>query len=224
MVNQSAVVTITFEYVPGRPTGFKKVTPIWLDIGPAGGCDGSDMPAFNGTFEYSSSPWTANATGRITEVIGHLHDGGTNIKILNDNTTLLCDPVATYGGAPGFIDAPGSMSMSSMTGNMAYMGMHISSLTSCSTGQVNLGDKLSVDAYYNGSEYQMMTNTDGSLAPIMGIALVYLAQNETYSSTSTSPTATGLSTATSTAGAATVTSGPFLMAAAMGGMVALGFA
>jgi hypothetical protein len=79
-----------------------------------------------------------------------------------------------------------------------------------------------------------MTNTDGSLAPIMGIALLYLAQNETYTSTSTSkpsssiPTGSGsgsgVSSSSSHAAAAMITSGPVLVAGAMGAMVAFGFA
>ena len=111
---------------------------------------------------------------------------------------------------------------------MMNMGMHISSLSECSTGQINLGDKLTVTAFYNTTEYMPMTNTDGSLAPIMGIALLYLAQNETYTITSTSksssPTGSGVSSSSSHAAAAMVTSGPVLVAGAMGAMVAFGFA
>ena len=120
---------------------------------------------------------------------------------------------------------------------MGDMGTHISSLSECSTGQVNLGDNLTVTAFYNTTEYMPMTNTDGSLAPIMGIALLYLAQNETYTSTSTtaspSPTGagsgsgsgSGVSSSSSHAAAAPmITTGPFFVAGAIGAMVALGFA
>jgi hypothetical protein len=228
MVNQTAIVTITYEYLPGLPSNFHKVTPIWMDIT---GCGGSEAPAKNDTaFQYTSPVWTANATGRVTSAIGHLHDGGVHLDITKNNSTM-CDCAAAYGQSPGYVD-PSSMSMPGMP--MMNMGMHISSLSECSTGQINLGDNLTVTAFYNTTEYMPMTNNDGSLAPIMGIALLYLAQNETYTSTSTSksssstPTGSGsgsgVSSSSSHAAAAMMTSGPVLVAGAMGAMVAFGFA
>jgi hypothetical protein len=225
IVDQTAVVTITFEYVPGLPAQFSKVTPVWLDIGPCGG--DSEMPAFNETtFQYTSTPWAANAAGRITCTIGHLHDGGTHLNITDNNATI-CDAKAAYGQTPGYIDPPGDP-MDNMAGMspamMANMGMHISSISECSTGQVNLGDKLSVTAYYNTTEYMPMTDTNGTLAPIMGIALLYVAQNETYTAPP-APTTTTASTSSSTAAAATnVAGGSLWYAGAVGGMVALALA
>jgi len=78
-----------------------------------------------------------------------------------------------------------------------------------------------------------MTDTDGSLANVMGIAVLYLAQNETYTSPS-APTATGSGSGSGSGGGVSsssshgaavpmITSGPFLVAGALG-MVALGFA
>ena len=73
-----------------------------------------------------------------------------------------------------------SMPMSTSTGmagmNMGTDTIHISSISSCSNmSTIGIGDTLSVAAYYNSSEYSLMTNSDGSLAPIMGIAIVYVA-------------------------------------------------
>jgi hypothetical protein len=228
MVNQTAIVTITYEYLPGLPSNFHKVTPIWMDIT---GCGGSEAPTKNDTaFQYTSPVWTANATGRVTSAIGHLHDGGVHLDITKNNSTM-CDCAAAYGQDPGYVD-PSGMNMPGMP--MMNMGMHISSLSECSTGQINLGDNLTVTAFYNTTEYTPMTNTDGSLAPIMGIALLYLAQNETYTiistskSSSSTPTGSGsgsgVSSSSSHAAAAMVTSGPVLVAGAMGAMVAFGFA
>lgn len=225
MVNQTAVVTITYEYIPGLPASFSKVTPVWLDIAP---CDqGSEEPAKNSTFQYTSIPWTAPTTikGRITCAIGHVHDGGTHIDIAKNNQSI-CDVIAAYGQNPGYID-PMNSSMMDMPG--MTMGSHISSLSECSAGQLNPGDNLTVTAYYNTTEYAPMTNTDGSLAPIMGIGLLYVALNETSSSTSTSSgTAAAAGGASSTSKAAgaimTLGPGPALFAGAVGGMVALGFA
>ncbi|KAF8853912.1 hypothetical protein BDZ45DRAFT_729180 [Acephala macrosclerotiorum] len=224
-VNQTGVVTITFEYIPGLPASFSKVTPVWLDIAP---CDqGSEEPAKNGTFQYTSIPWTAPTTieGRITCAIGHIHDGGTHIDIAQNNQSM-CDAIAAYGQSPGYID-PMNSSMMNMPGMTT--DTHISSISECSTGQLNAGDNWTVTAYYNMTEHAPMTNTDGSLAPIMGIGLLYVALNETSNSTSTSSgtaTTTGVSSSTSQAAGVimTMASGPALFAVAVGGMVALGFA
>jgi hypothetical protein len=232
MVNQTAIVTITYEYVPGFPSSFHKVTPIWLDITGCG-TDSEEQAMNNTAFHYTSPVWTANATGRVVAAIGHIHDGGVNLDITKNNSTL-CDSVAAYGQNSGYID-PSGMSMPGMP--MGSMGTHISSLSQCSTGQVNLGDNLTVTAFYNTTEYKPMTDTDGSLANVMGIAVLFLAQNETYTSTPTStsaPTATGSGSGSGSGGGVSsssshgaavpmITSGPFLVAGALG-MVALGFA
>jgi len=136
----------------------------------------------------------------------------------------LSDCVAKYGQNLGYID-PTGMSVPGMTGSMANMGMHVSYLSECSTGQVKLGDNMTVTVHY--TEYIPMNNTDGSLGPIMGIALLCLAHNETYISTtsdSASLTRSGsrVSASTSTAAASTLTGGPFLVTGAMGVMVAWG--
>ena len=195
---RDAVLTVTWEYIPSVPAGFDKVKPLWLDIG---GCGSSDLPAkANQAFQYTDpSPWTSNIAGRITAMIGHLHDGGTHLTATKNNT-VMCDFVATYGQNPAYIDG-GSMGMSSsMSGmsmqpeattsasmpmststSMAGMNMgndtvHISSISTChNVGIIGIGDILSVTAYYNSTEYALMTNTNGTLAPIMGIALVYVA-------------------------------------------------
>jgi hypothetical protein len=42
-------------------------------------------------------------------------------------------------------------------------------------GRVQAGDTWSVTAHYNTKMHEPMVNADGSLEPIMGIALVYVA-------------------------------------------------
>lgn len=114
------VVTITYEYIPNPPQSFSRVTPVWLDIG---NCSNSDMLAFNDTtFQYSMTPpWKANFAGRITFAVVHLHDGGTHLTILQNNT--ICDSVASYGLTPGYIESSSSMNMSGMS---TGMGMRMS--------------------------------------------------------------------------------------------------
>lgn len=196
------VVTITYEYIPNPPQSFSRVTPVWLDIG---NCTDSDMPAFNDTtFQYSMNPpWKANFAGRVTFTGGHLHDGGTHLTILQNNNTI-CDSVASYGLTPGYIEPAGSMNMSGM--NMGMSMMDISNMSSCeNTGVVNVGDEFSVTAYYNTSEYAPMLNSDGTLAPIMGIALIYIAPGNA-TTTTTSNTASSTTSATGSASTTSSTS------------------
>ncbi|KAK5019617.1 hypothetical protein LTR16_000398 [Cryomyces antarcticus] len=223
---QTAFLTITYEYVPSFPAQWYKVNPVWLDIQ---SCNGSEAPAqANATFVLSMQPpWTSNFTGGITSMIGHLHDGGTHIEMTKNNT-VICDCVATYGQNPAYMDASNS-SMMSMPGMPASGMQHISSISTCDNGTVNVGDRFSVNAYYNTSEYSPMLNTDGSLTPIMGISLFYVAVNETGSTstgttTGSSSTITGSSAvATSTSAAVALNAGIVVFAGSMVGMVAAFF-
>jgi hypothetical protein len=63
-----------------------------------------------------------------------------------------------------------------MTG-MNMSSMHISHMTACEdVGRVHEGDTWSVTAYYDTKMHAPMVNADGTLEPIMGIALVYVAE------------------------------------------------
>jgi hypothetical protein len=89
-------------------------------------------------------------------------------------------PRATASMSDMSMDSRTSMPMStgtSMPGmNMGADTVHISSISTChNVGVIGVGDILSVTAYYNSTEYALMTNTNGTLMPIMGIALVYVA-------------------------------------------------
>ena len=179
---RDAILTITYEFIPTVPAGFDKVQPLWLDIG---GCNSSELPAqADTTFQYSSPAWTSNLTGRVTWIGGHLHDGGTHLAAMK-NQDVFCDFVAAYGQNPDYIDSsPMNMSMSSMSGmsgantNTSMNTMHVSSMSFCENkGSIAQGDKLSVTAFYNTTEYTPMTDTDGSLAPIMGISILYVAES-----------------------------------------------
>ena len=128
------MVTITYEYIPSPSASFAHVQPLWLDIGPADGCRGSDMPAHaNSTFNYSSTNWVAKSDGRVTFMGSHLHDGGTHLEIqLNGDT--VCNSVADYGQTPAYIDImPMNMTMGGMTMEMnsKYSVGYNHNLTQC---------------------------------------------------------------------------------------------
>ena len=179
------VATITYEFIPIVPPTFERVTSVWLDIG---GCLDSEQPAKNDTaFEYSMQPaWKANFSGRITTILGHLHDGGTHLEVKQNNVTL-CDSVAAYGQSAGYNESmSGGMGTNGMDASMDKTMSHISSLTTCDvTGAVHAGDEWSVTAHYNTTEYQPMLTINGKLEPIMGISIFYVAkgQNDTASVT-----------------------------------------
>jgi hypothetical protein len=60
--------------------------------------------------------------------------------------------------------------------NMSTDNVHISKISTCSNvGTIDIGDTLSVTAYYDSTKYSLMTNANGSLAPIMGISVLYVA-------------------------------------------------
>jgi hypothetical protein len=180
MNNQSAIATIDYEWIPGFPSDFYKIKPVWLDIS---GCDiASDMPAkSNTTFEYvMDPPYKADFNGVVVSMGGHVHDGGTHIDILK-NGTVACDSVASYGQSDGYYDAAGAMNMPGMPKGVVMT--HISNITGCYaptlSGLMTVGDAWSNHAYYNFTAHTPMRNNDGSLSDVMGISIMYVAENMT---------------------------------------------
>lgn len=175
--NVTVVMTIDYEFISASPfpPAFQNLTSVWLDVG---SCHDSDVPVQgNSTFTLSTpSSWTLPATGlykyaagRMIFLEGHLHDGGEHIEIMRNEDELICDSVADYGGSPGFVGNEGDMK-------------HISSMTSCGgdipskkTGIAKVGESFGLRAHYDMSSHDGMREADGKLAPVMGIALMYLA-------------------------------------------------
>ena len=185
MHNQTAVPVIEYEYIEGFPDGFYKSIPIWMDIG---GCGSSDQPAkTNDTFSYTSPSYKANFSAAIVADGGHLHDGGTTLDIQKNNeTTCLCS--AYYGQSAGYFDMPGTMYLMG-DGDVDPFGEaemdtmdHVSEITGCflPTMMLEPGDELSIVANYDFTAHMPMLNTDGSLADIMGISIMYAAENMSH--------------------------------------------
>jgi hypothetical protein len=159
--NRKIYLTVTYEYVPQHPPDFHNVKAMWFDIT---NCGNSFQPAGNGsTFDFSMSPWkaTINATG--IGVGGHLHDGGSDVKIYRNQQTL-CTATADYGGNPKYTQTEGTMK-----------GLkHISYISECANpGPVNVGDEFYITAFYNLTQHPAMRNADGKLDPVMGISILY---------------------------------------------------
>lgn len=156
--SQEVVVSTIWDFVPSDASAFAEAVPFWLDIG---GCDSSEQPAMAaGEFSYASPENTTHFNGKVAAIGGHLHDGGTHLEILK-NGKPICNTQA------------------------AYKGDHISQMSTCSDATpVAPGDRWSLSAHYDTSEHVPMANNDGSLEPVMGIALVYIAMTPLSTQTS----------------------------------------
>lgn len=119
---------------------------------------------------------------------GHLHDGGINLLIKNNQNTV-CDSIATYtkageegGGlmaaAPGKKSGGGSMTGMSHSrrdggphGAVGDGQRHIKQMSTCSMlGPVKKGDVIHIEANYDYSQFPGIKSTE-----IMGIAILYSA-------------------------------------------------
>jgi hypothetical protein len=174
--NLSAILTIDYEFIPANPypPNFQDLTSVWLDVG---GCGDSDVPAQANTPFTLSTPtsWTIPDSlfphnGRIVFAEGHLHDAGTNIEILRNKDEIICESIATYGATPGFVD---------------QKMKHISNMTFCGgtkplteNNLVRTGDRFDLRAHYDMTSHMGMREADGSLAPVMGIAIMYMAAGD----------------------------------------------
>jgi hypothetical protein len=179
--NLTGILTIDYEFLPASPfpASFQKLTSIWLDVG---GCGSSDMlvqPSTTFTLNMST-PWSvpeassALDAGHIILAGGHLHDGGTHVDILRNNIPI-CNSVATYGATPGYVESESGM-------------QHISNMTMCGSNgsedflnndnAVRTGDEFSLLAHYDTKAHAGMSEPDGSPAPVMGIAVLYVASGD----------------------------------------------
>ncbi len=174
------VVTIEWEYVPGSLVDFQAARPVWLDIdGVCGSWTNVSAVAVpdRDVFDIAMQPaWAASFAGDVVHVTNHLHDGGARLEVLK-NGHVVCNGVAGYGEAPGYVGTmmmPDGGDMDMGGAAMGDMSMdYISSLSSCaSLGKTAVGDKWSVRAYYNRTVHPGMTEA-GKPAPIMGIAIMF---------------------------------------------------
>ncbi|KAK3671226.1 hypothetical protein LTR78_008861 [Recurvomyces mirabilis] len=157
---QEVVLSMIWEYVPSIPDDFKQAVPYWLDVG---GCGDSNVPAqANKKFHYKSPAVTADFDGDIAFVAGHLHDGGTEVNLLK-NGLKACTSYATYGKSNDAADGTS----------------HITSMQHCvNVGKVQKGQRWSIKALYDTARHAPMKSNDGSLEPVMGIALAYITPSD----------------------------------------------
>jgi hypothetical protein len=164
-------LTMTYEWVPKSGAGavYKPVLPIWLDVT---NCGMSEVPAKNGVYQYSSSGWKSKYDGKMLYGVGHVHDGGTDVTLMQ-NDQAICRYNQLYAEAGGYQNlkttgtAMGGMDMGSNV-------THISDAAVCRNfGTIKKGDNIKITAHYNADLHsQMKMGTE--LHPVMGISLLYL--------------------------------------------------
>ena len=126
---------------------------------------------------------------------GHLHDGGTNVNIYQ-NDKVICDSKAEYtaslaGGASTAAPHGSASAKDAALGTMADVtgmsrrkrdglvkdGMaHIKQMSTCNAlGPIKKGDTVFIDANYNFNQHMGMKSKAGAYTEVMGIAILYLA-------------------------------------------------
>ncbi len=150
---QTVIFTITYEYIPYRPSGFDSLASIWLDIH---GCDRHEVPfpANEKSFSFFSPVWESTMNARILIAGGHLHNGGTQIDLRKNNGTI-CSLVAKYddGGRMG----------------------HISEMSHI--GRIEVGDKWNIRVDYDVMAHPPMMEASSKVEDAGGLAVMYVIES-----------------------------------------------
>lgn len=186
-------MTMTYDYVEGRPKDINNVKAIWLD---AAQCGTSEIfpPKQSGDYTVKYS-WTANIDGEIMGAGGHLHDGGTHLTLSVDGKQI-CDSVATYGAGKAGMGGPAGGAMGGMGGGehasapstatkdgaappKVAATEHITAMSGCFDDKLGLkelkkGQKWQLEAFYDYGKHAGMTHENGKQENVMGIAIMYI--------------------------------------------------
>jgi len=188
-------MTMTFDYVDGRPEGFSNYRTIWLDVAQCGTSE-VRAPVQSGKFNVSQT-WTANLQGDILGAGGHLHDGGTHLTLTVDGKEI-CDSVATYAktNSTGAMGGGGMAGMAGMTklrltelealerhdvlrkrDGPHLGGEHISNMSPCFGDKLGISrleknQKWTITGYYDYDKHAGMKMGGGKQSNVMGIAIM----------------------------------------------------
>jgi hypothetical protein len=188
--DKTVYMTITYDYVDGRPAGFSNYRMIWLDVAQCGTSEVA-APKQSGQFVVQQT-WNANLNGDIIGAGGHLHDGGMRVAIEVDGKEV-CDSRATYakGGPGGMSPGMGGGGMS-MGGKRAVEGLlekrdpqqgvaggdHISAMSMCGGSTMSIkrlekGQKWVIKGYYDYDKHPGM-KANGKQTNVMAIAMMMI--------------------------------------------------
>ncbi|KAF2422404.1 hypothetical protein EJ08DRAFT_664872 [Tothia fuscella] len=153
-------VYMNYEHIPGKPVGHQQTKVAWLSAdtpacqrktdletitasGDAKLGAGEYYPPNEKSFTLTGKPWTSPWNGNFVALGGHMHDGGVNIEIYQNNK-LLCDSQAKYADGAGH-----DMSGSGGHGNSA-VSKHLASMSGCrNTNTVKKGDQFHIVVNYD---------------------------------------------------------------------------
>jgi hypothetical protein len=172
----------TYEYIPGPlPVGWHSARPLTVDVG---NCSKSAVPSKpEASYDLVGQPWTSNIDGYILGAGGHVHDGGTDITLFQNNKTI-CRSTFDYGTNPSYVQGMVAMNDTSINArgstpgaNAGMVGMTYISKTSLCTdiGYFKKGDRMQVIANYNTTAHMPMKADDGEVDEVMGLMIVYIA-------------------------------------------------
>jgi len=91
--SKSLTLEITYEHVPKTAAGYKAAAMYWLTIG--------EPAAKDGVYKFNSIPSISGYNGKLLYAIGHMHDGGTDMR-LYVNSKLVCKSVMHYNSRDGY--------------------------------------------------------------------------------------------------------------------------
>jgi hypothetical protein len=163
---KNLTLEIQYEWVPKTTAGYKAAAMYWLTIG--------EPAAKDGVYKFSSFPAVTSYAGKLLYSIGHMHDGGTDMRLFV-NSKMVCKSVMHYNTRAGYTphkkrDGPGGHGGKSA-------GEHISDPGACTDfGTVAPGDKLSAEAWYDSNKHPLMTH-NGARERLMGNMRVYIGPN-----------------------------------------------
>jgi hypothetical protein len=190
-------LAITFEYLEkSQPEArdYRDSYLIWNSVG---------TPVYqNGSYNHSSWEWTVPASGVLLHGMGHMHNGGTRVD-LYVNGKMVCSSLMHYNERPGYGNYNGGhgghggagMAMGQHHDRMirrgggdvkkleirdgphkhgAFGDKDISDPGHCTSfGRVEKGDRMFIRAYYNTTEYDVMSHK-GKVEEQMGILRVFV--------------------------------------------------
>jgi hypothetical protein len=167
-------MAITYEWIDkGSEMGakYKAASMRWVQIL-------NPMPE-PGKTSYQSMSMRSSINGKLLYTIGHMHDGGTNLKLLINGQTA-CDSVMYYDVNGNIMKAkqPGAVArrspQHSHEGSATFGGAHIASPGACiDYGSIKSSDVLSIEAYYDFDQFKTMTH-EGKEERLMGNCRVYI--------------------------------------------------
>jgi len=160
---------IDWEFVPGKPQGWGDVRGIWMDAAPCSAMMSDiDPPKGKELFTLEGDAWTSTVDGLLLNTVGHMHDGGVRVDILQ-NGKAVCKSSAVYDGKPDYIPSAKAIEQGAAKMN------HISSYTPCNDiGALKKGDKLSLTASYDFAKWKPAVNKIGAESDVMGVAMVFV--------------------------------------------------